>query len=74
MEYYQNIFYNTDNLSLSIKTEICDWAKERCFEWWVDELDTNKSFARQKVKMSYEDIMKMLDNKCHFVVIYRRGP
>lgn len=71
-KYHQNIFYDA-RFSLDKKKEICDWAKERCKIWRVDKLDIAESWARQEIEMSYEDIMKLLNDKCHFTIIHRRG-
>lgn len=73
MEYQHDIFYDAYQRPLKEKVEICNWAKERCFNWRVDELDCSKSWARKQVDMSYEDIMNKLDDDAHFVVIHRKG-
>ena len=44
----QDIFYNTKKLSIGQRKAVCDWAKERCFNWWIDELDCSKSWQRKK--------------------------
>ena len=58
--------YNTRTLSLDDKKSICHKAKGKCDKWWVDILDCDKSFCRQKIEMSFDDIMAKLDQKCHF--------
>jgi len=68
--HHHDIFYNSYKFPLKKKKEICDWAKERCFHWHVDELS---GMQRKQIEMSYEDIMNKLDDKSHFVVIHRRG-
>ena len=64
-------FYPTQRLSLEQKKKICEWAKENSYKWCVDQLDCSKSFMRQPVEMSFEDIMAKLDDTCHFVIIHR---
>ena len=72
-EHHRDIFCNTDNRPLKQKIEILEWAKEHCFEWCVDILDCSKSWARKRIEMSWEDIMKKFDEKAYLVVIHRRG-
>lgn len=71
--YFNDIFYKVRDLDLKIKKDICDFAKELSYKWWVDILDCTVSFTRKKIDMSYEDIISKLDNEAHFVVIHRRG-
>ena len=63
--------YHTDNLTLDEKRQMIVEAHQKCFEWWVDILDCAKSFRRQKIEMSFEEILKKLDDKCYFTVIHR---
>lgn len=63
--------YNVNKLTLEEKRSICYQAKEKCDRWWVDILDCSKSWHRERVDMSFEDIMAKLDHKCHFVIIHR---
>lgn len=65
--------YNVRKLSLKDKYDICYRAKELCDKWWVDILDCNESFCRQKIEMSFEDIMAKLTPKCHFSIIHRNN-
>jgi hypothetical protein len=72
-EYHHDKFYNVHNLDLKVKLEIIYDAKNCATEWWVDELDCSKSFARQKIDMSFEDILKKFTNAALFNVVNRRG-
>lgn len=72
-EYYNDIFYRVDDLSLEDKIKIIDKAKELSFKWNVDVLDCAVSWGRQRIDMSYDNIMKKFNDSCHFVVIHRRG-
>ena len=63
--------YNTRTLSLDEKWSICHKAKEKCDRWWVDILDCSKSYCRQTIEMSFDDIMAKLNQKCHFTIIHR---
>ena len=69
--YKHDIFYKTNNLSLKKKIAIINDAKKVSIDWWVDILDCSKSSMRQRIEMSYEDIMKKFNNSCHFVIIHR---
>lgn len=73
MSYNHDIFYKISDLSLIDKSEIIHYAKRKATDWWVDKLDCAESWSRQKVEMSFSDIMQKFTNKCHFTVIHRRG-
>lgn len=73
MAYERDIFYDIRTLPLEDKVKIIQDAKDACREWWVDELNCSISWSRRRIKMSYEDVMKKYDQKCHTVVILRRG-
>lgn len=63
--------YSTKNLTLEQKRDICYRAKEKCSNWWVDELDCRKSFFRQRIEMPFDEIMSKLNKTTHFVIIHR---
>lgn len=65
-------FYNTRYLSLTQKIELLKDSKSICYTWWVDKLDCSISFARQRIDMSFEEIMEMFSDSAHFVVIDRK--
>jgi len=67
-----DIFYNTQELSLEKKIALLDDCKAVCFLWWVDKLDCSVSFCRERIEMTYEEIIQKLTNKSHFVVIDRK--
>ena len=71
--YEQDIFYETRTLSIEQKKDLLLFAKENSTKWWVDFLDARKSWAREKIEMSFDDILLKLDQDCHFVFIHRRG-
>lgn len=69
--YFPDIWYETDHLSLPTKRKLLIQAKGfSCGNWWVDE---KPGLQRKQINMRWNDILDMLDNKCHFVVVYRRG-
>lgn len=68
-----DIFYNIRHLTLSEKVMILNEAYTLRERWWVDILDCNISFARQKIEMSFEDIILKFYEKAHFVVIHRKS-
>jgi hypothetical protein len=65
-------FYNIRELSLAQKTAIIKDCKEICFHWWTDKLDCSVSWARQRIDLTFEEIMAKFDNSAHFVVIDRK--
>lgn len=64
------MMYNTLRLSLDQKIKLLQRGKELCETWWVDILDCSKSFCRQKIDMSFEEIMSKYDGS-HLAVIHR---
>ena len=66
-----SVFFPVQHLSEEKRREILLWGKEHCTRWWVDILDGSVSWHRQKIDMSFEDIMAKFSRKCHFVVIHR---
>ena len=73
MEYKRDIFYDVSELTLEKRIDIIKKAFSLKTTWWVDILDCKKSFRRKCIEMSFEEIMKKFDEKCHFVVIHRQG-
>lgn len=69
----KDIFYNVSELTLRQRINVMKLAKEKANKWWVDELDCTNSFQRQKIDMSFEDIIKKFKEKSHFVIINRHG-
>jgi len=65
-------FYNTRELSLAQKIALIKDCKEICFQWWIDKLDCSVSYRRQRIDMTFEEIMEKFTNKAHFVVIDRK--
>ena len=65
-------FYRTEHLSLAEKRALCERARELCFTWWADKLDCSESWCRQKVGMSWDEILAKLTNRSHFSVIHRQ--
>jgi hypothetical protein len=73
MSYAQDIFYNTQRLSLETKHSILTDARQKSFNWWVDILDCFKSAARQRIEIDFNEILAKLDDSCYFVFINRKG-
>lgn len=61
-------------LSLDQKLTLLRRAQDICFEWWIDILDCNKSFTRQRIDMPFDEILSKLDESSHFTVIRRNDP
>jgi hypothetical protein len=72
-QYYNDIFYNINNLPLKTQIEILRDVKEVCFHWWIDILDCTTSFKRERIDMSFDEAIAKCDQKTHFVFIHRRG-
>lgn len=53
----ETIHYNTTRLHPKEKVDLLNRAYALCTTWWVDILDCSKSFRRQRIDMSYEEIM-----------------
>ena len=68
-----NIFYTREDMKLDDKVNIINFCKDICYNWWVDKLDCNQSFMREKIDMSFSSIMEKFDNSSHFVIIHREG-
>jgi hypothetical protein len=73
MSHQHDIFYKVSDLSLIEKSDIINCAKSKPTAWWVDKLDCAESWARQRVDMSFNEIMQKFGNSCHFTIIHRRG-
>ena len=67
-----DIFYNTKDLSFTQRIELLRDCKEVCYTWWIDKLDCSVSYARQRIDMSFGDIIAKFDNSAHFSVIDRK--
>lgn len=67
----KHIFYNTEKLTLEQRVGIVNYAKEKSVKWWVDILDCDVSCKRERMDMSYEDIMNKFDIKSHFTIVSR---
>ena len=72
-EYQRDIFYDVDDLPFETKTKILMDAFAINTKWWADHLDCNVSIARQKVDMTFEEIMAKFTKKSLCCVIHRRG-
>lgn len=70
--FYQDIFYQTDHLNLTTKSQILEDAYQVCYNYHVDKLETG-NVQRQRTDMTFNQIFNSFDENCHFVVIYRRG-
>lgn len=75
MEYkhFHDTFYDTGKLTLDEKRSICQEISDFDEEaWHVDVLGRN-SFRREEINMAWDEIMRKLDENCHFSFIHRRG-
>jgi len=65
--------FRTNHLTLEQKRDLCQRAHDKCFNWWADILDCSQSFCRQKIDLTFEEIMAKLDNQAFFTVIHRNN-
>lgn len=72
-DYERDVFYGVQTLSLNDKIDIINYSKDKSYEWWVDKLDCSESWARQRIDMSFEEVMLKFSNSCHFTIIHRKG-
>lgn len=71
---WDSIFYDTNIMSLDDKKKLLEDAHKVAIKWWVDKL-TPKNLHRQKIDMSFIDILEKLDaEKSYYVVIERNYP
>jgi len=70
--YTYDTHYNTSNLTLLDKINICILTQSKCYDWRVDLLKSG-SFAREKVEMDFVEILNKLGEKDHFTIIHRKG-
>ncbi len=72
MIYEQHEHYDTSVLSFKEKEDLLRRAFDKKFKWWVDKLECRVSFAREKIDMSFEEVMTHFSDKAHMVVIHRK--
>jgi len=70
-DYKQHVHYDTSGLSLDDKVRMCRAAYALCYKWWVDVLSHSNSWQRQKIEMSFDEVMAHLSETAHFTVIHR---
>lgn len=68
-----DIFYKNDHLDLATKLAILEDAYKVANSWHVD-LKRHNDMARQPTDLSFEDSLKFLTDKCHYVIIHRMFP
>lgn len=72
MYYEHDIFYNVSHLSINKKKELLFDAKNKSYQWFIDKQDEHG--VRQRIKYArFNTILKLLDEKCHYVFILRGG-
>jgi len=73
-EHFQDIFYDAYKYPLELKKEILKEALDKSYDWHLDYKDDIGSFQRKLIEdATIEDALKYLDEKCHFVIIHRKG-
>lgn len=66
-----DIFYEHKHLSREDKKHLMKYAELNCTSYHVDILNCNISWSRQSTLIKFENIIKIFDNSCHFVIINR---
>lgn len=66
-------FWNTYQLPIEQKVAILRRAKEVCENWWVDILDCRKSWCRERIDMTFEEVMEKYDGSA-LSIIHRDLP
>lgn len=71
MSYTPDIFYKLDHFSLKEKKDILYSANLLSYKRFIEFLDCEESFTRQKSNLSFDEIMSKCTDECHFVFIRR---
>ena len=71
--YEQDIFYDIDKLPPDRIVKLLYETKEFSYNCWIDKLDASVSFARQRIDMSFDEVLQRINESTHFVFIHRRG-
>lgn len=50
--------------------QICEYAKNICYDWWVDILKQG-SARREKIDIPFLEALQKMDSKSHFTIIKR---
>jgi hypothetical protein len=66
-----DIFYSVSNKPITKKKELLTEAHGDCLKWWVDVLDCSKSWSREIVEMSFDEIMDRLTKASLVTFIHR---
>ena len=65
------VHYDTKHLSSRKLVALCRDCKEFAYHTEINQLDCSVSFARTSCNLSFDEILSMIDDKIHFVVIDR---
>ena len=71
MDYFNDIFYDTKDLSIDQKKELCHKAKEVSYNWHADKIEGWQRLLDPSA--DFEETLNRLNDKCYFKVIHRRG-
>lgn len=63
-----NIFYNASSLPIERFKQLLVDAKNVSTSFHIDKLI---GYQRQNIDMSFNDVLELLDESCHRIVIYR---
>lgn len=63
--------YDAQHLNPAQQKQLLIDAKAVCFRWWADILDCSRSFHRQPIDISFEDMLEKHTDRAFFSVLYR---
>jgi len=66
-----NIFFNIMELPIEQRIAVLHDAKDVCETMYVDELSVLKSMRRQRIDMSFEEIIKKVTKNTSFTFVIR---
>lgn len=64
-------FYDVSGLSREERRALMHKAFKLKSRWWADKLDCRTSWRRQKVEMTFDEILEHLREKAYVTVIHR---
>ena len=70
-QFKEFVHYDTKHLSSRELVSLCRDCKELAYHTAISQLDCSVSFARTSCDLSFDEILSMVDENTHFVVIDR---
>ena len=70
-QYGEFVHYDTRHLPSREMVALCRDCKEIAYHTAANQLDCSASYSRTSCSLSFDEILSMIDDKTHFVVIDR---